>query len=267
MLPLLISAPSEADIHIEDGAGRRIPLRRLVELPYLGLCAMPQFLIAVDEAPVVPGRYRLVRGPDDADDIDLTAMPFVPVAAELSATLSVEAHEAITPVGSLCARSQMNGRPFSRTAHLSFYFSAPVGAAPVFAMAVVDDPQTPGGLGQAIMLRPTDQTPGAGSFDLPLEDGADTCATVTVWDAVGGVALIDRLCAASAPETRTVGVRALVPADSPITNRGCSCSASGPGGSLRAALPIALLAVAFALRRNRRRPPLAGTERRRRASW
>jgi len=258
-LPLLISAPAETEIRIEDSTGRLMPLRRLVELSYLGLCARPEVLVALDdEAPVVPGRYRLVRSPDDVDDIELTADALGPVAAALSVTLSVEAHDAITPVDSLCADPKIDGRPFSRTAHLAFDFSAPAGAAAMYATAVVDDPQTPGGLAQSMLLRPVDPTLGAWLVDLPLEDGADACATVTVWSATGAVILADRLCAADAPATRAVALPALVPVGSPIAARGFGCSVATGQHQARAWLPAALLSVALAFLRIRRPPRSPG---------
>jgi hypothetical protein len=256
-LPLLITAPSETDIRIEDDAGQSVPLRRLIELPYLGLCGMPQFLIALDEEPVRPGRYRLVRGPDDGDEIELTAQALGPVPADLSVTLAVESHDALTPVGSVCADHKIDGRPFSRTAHLSFDFAATPGAAAMFATVAVSDPQTPGGLAQSMLLRPTDPTIGEWLIDLPLEDGAESCATATVWDATGKIVLADKLCTAEAPETRSVGVRALVPAGSPIVARGFGCSVAA-GHCHGGASLMALLSVAFAFLRIRRPPHSPG---------
>lgn len=257
-LPLLITAPSEADIRVEDDAGRPVPLRRLIELPYLGLCGMPQFLIALDEEPVRPGHYRLVRGPDNADEIELTVQALGPVAADVSVTLAVETHDALTPVDSLCADNKIAGRPFSRTAHLSFDFAGAPAAAAMFAAVAVSDPQTPDGLAQSMLIRPTDPTFGGWLVDLPLEDGAESCATATVWDATGRVVLDDKLCTAQAPETRSVGVRALVPVGSPIVARGFGCSVA-PGPSHGAApLPMALLSVVFAFLRIRRRRRSSG---------
>jgi hypothetical protein len=101
-LPLLIAAPTDADIHLEDEAGRALASRGVLFLPTLGLCNMPWFLVGPDGGPWPPGTYRLVRGPDNADTFQLTATGVAAVPATLSMTLSIETIDPITPDGAGC---------------------------------------------------------------------------------------------------------------------------------------------------------------------
>jgi len=259
-LPLLVTAPTDADIHIEDAGGQPIPSRGVLDLPRLGLCEMPWFLIGPDAHPWSAGSYRLVRGPDDADAFELTAAGVGTLPAALSVTLSVETHDPITLFGSECADPKISERPFSRTATLSFEFSGAAEAAPMYVTAMVSDPQTPGGLGDSTRIRPLGTT-GPDRIRLPLEDGADACATVSVWNATGRVELTDTLCAAAGPETRSVDVQALVPAGpSPIVATNAfaprGCSAAG-GADARPSLSVAILSAALAFTRiwRKRRVP------------
>ena len=251
-LPLLLASPPEAFLNIENDAGEPMSTHRLVQVPRLGLCEMPWFLIAFDDRPVTPGEYRLVRAPADAAAFVLTAGDFTAVAADLTVSLTVEAHDPITPADSLCADPKIAGRPFSRTAHLSFALDARAEAMPLLVTATVADPETSGGLAHTVLVHPNGPA-GPDLLDLPLEDGASACADVTAMDAAGRIALLDRLCAApDAPETHALQTWAVVPLVQPTgLEPGRGCAVSGGGRRPEAALVIlsALGIIVFAWRR------------------
>ena len=257
--PLLIMGRDDAAFHIEDAASRTIPLRRTLTLPNLGLCATPWFFITPEGEAWAPGTYRLVRGPDDADTFTLTAGELAPAdAVDLSVTLTVEANDPLIFSGSSCADRKVLGRMFPHTAHLFFEVSASVGA-PLFATAVVADPNTPGGLAQTAYLGWLEGDVPIITSNLPLADGVDPCAAVTVWDRAGGLLLADTLCATtSSPTTILTRVRPLRPARSAIVDRGFGCSAAGTGADPRASLSVLLLSAALAFLRIWRRPRSVG---------
>jgi hypothetical protein len=250
--PPLVMAPSTADIRIQDGAGQEIPVQALLEMPRLGLCDMPLFLIAPATDRWHAGEYRLVRAAD-AHAFQLSGQALVPVPAALSVDLQVETHDPRTPSGPACADPKIDGRPFSRTAHLAFTFSAPAAATPLFVTVAVPDPATPGGLAHSTFIRPLDAFR-PDRMELPLEDGAESCAVVTVWDSTAAVVLADSLCADQAPQSRNVPVQALVPGTTTIVREGCGCRSAGRvqdagGGALMLAAVLGLMLAAC-----RRRP-------------
>jgi hypothetical protein len=270
VLPLWIEAPSLADIRIEDSAAASIPIWSPLEMPTFGSCAMPWFLIVPEDAPWSTGRYRLVRGPDDADSFQLTGGELSESEIVLTVTLSVETHDPIDPLDSLCASPRDDPRPFSRTAHVSFGTSASADALPMFATAVVDDPLGAGSIATSNWVRPIPGSDLDSLIDLPLEDGADACATVSVRDRASAAVLAERLCAADAPETRAFLVRDLVAAGPALVpgGFGCSVAPDGPAGLRALALSAALAFVRIwrgprrarrMLRPWRARPPITGT--------
>jgi hypothetical protein len=239
-LPLLLASPPESLLEIQNDAGRLMPTHRVAQFPRLGLCETPWFFVAFDEDPVPPGEYHLVRGVNDAPAFVLTEGEFTAVAADLTVSLTVETHDPITPADSLCADPKIAGRPFSRTAHLSFALAARAEAVPMVVTATVADPETPGGLGHATLVRPIGPT-GPDLVDLPLEDGAEACADLTALDGSGRIALVDRLCATDVAATHTLRTWAVVPVVQPTgleRDRGCAVA----GGDRRAesALVISL---------------------------
>jgi hypothetical protein len=242
-LALRLASPPDAFFEVQDANGRTIPNRRLVQLPRLGLCEMPWFLIALDDDPVAAGEYRLARAPGDADTFVVTAGAFTTVGADLEVSLTVETHDPITPADSLCADLKISGRPFTRTAHLSFALSARDEAAPLYVTATVPDPATPGGLAQSSLIRPL-ATTGPDIIELPLEDGAEPCADVMAYDAAGRIAVIDRLCAPEKPETHKLRTWTVVPVVEPagLERGGWGCAVAGGGRH-----PIAALAILAAL--------------------
>jgi len=240
-LPLLLSSPPEVFLNIEDAAGNPMPTHRVVQLPQLGLCETPWFLVAFDADPVPPGEYRLLEAPPDASTFVLTAGAYTAVAADLTVTLTVEAHDPITPSDDLCADPKISGRPFSRTAHLSFALAARAEARPMLVTAKVADPETPDGLANTTLIHPMGSA-GPDLLDLPLEDGAEACADLQAVDAAGRIALIDRLCAADAPATHKLRTWTVVPVVEPTgLERGRGCAVAG--GDRRAESALAFLSA------------------------
>jgi hypothetical protein len=192
---------------------------------------------------VVPGEYRLARAPGDADAFVLTAGAFTTVAADLEVSLTVESHDPIRPEGSLCADRKIDGRPFTRTAHVSFALSARDEAAPLYVTVTVPDPATPGGLAHSSLIRPL-ATTGPDIIELPLEDGAEPCADVMAYDAAGRPAVIDRLCAPEKPETHMLRTWTVVPVVEPagLERGGWGCAAAG-GGHRSSTAALAILAA------------------------
>jgi hypothetical protein len=258
-LPLLIMARPDAPLQIEDAAGQPIPLRRVLTLPMLGLCATRWFFISPEEQPWSPGHYRLVRGPDDADTFELTAGDLAPAdPVDVSVTLAIEANDPLLFSSWSCADPKVLGRMFPHTAHLSFDASASVGA-PLFATAVVADPNTPGGLAQSNSLGWLAGSAPIATFDLPLAAGVDPCAAVMMWDRAGALLLADTLCATtSSPATISARVRPLRPAGSPLVDRGFGCSAAGAAADPRASMSVLLLSAALAFVRIWRKPRTVG---------
>jgi hypothetical protein len=255
-LPMVLVSPPDAFFEIQDAAGAAATIHRLVELPRLGQCETPWFLIAIDEDQVTPGEYRLARAPGDVSPFVRTAGAFTSVSADLTVSLTVETHAPITPNASTCADPKIVDRPYARTAHLSFALAARADAVPMFVTATVPDPKTPEGLADSIVVRPIGPT-GPDLLDLPLEDGADPCADVMGFDGAARLVQVDHLCAPNAPETHALHTRVVVPLVEPTglerENRGCAVATPDRPSSALAIL-AALAALGIMVCACRRRP-------------
>jgi hypothetical protein len=254
-MPFVVRAPSHGAIRIEDPAGRPVPLIPVLQLPMLGLCGLPLFLVAPASPPAPGAPYRLVPvfGPTPGLDppaglpgwpFEVTEQPVRLLTADLTLMISAFEHEPVIPSGSVCADPKIDGRPFSKRVLVTVSVRP---AVDLIVSAGVSDPAT-GEIADSTYVPAVGAREDEALIELPLYDDLDPSVRVTVWDRAG-VLLFAETLPPSLEEPRTRVSQVIVSAIDlpPPLARASGCQVVGalpPGEAASLILVGALLLLA-----------------------